>query len=170
MINPYHAGYGDTQGLATAPFAGRKEAFARLYARLFDPVNTGALLFIGQQHIGKTALLYNADSVFKEAAVGVYVPLRETTPANEGAWLLSIAQAVTNVLTERGFTLGRLSQLDPVGDQPREWLEMAFLPQILGALRRKLLILIDDSDRLLMAMRAGQLPDDSFTYLLNLTK
>ncbi len=170
MINPYHAGYGDTQGIAIAPFAGRKEAFARLYARLFDPTNMGALLFIGQQHIGKTALLYNADSVFKDSAVGVYVSLRDTTPPSEGAWLLSLAQAATDVLTERGFTLSRLSQLDPIGDQPREWLELSFLPQTLGAARRKLLILIDDADRLLMAQRAGQIPGDSFAYLLSLTQ
>jgi len=76
MINPYHTGYADTQDLATAPFAGRKEAFARLYARLFDPVNTGALLFIGQQHIGKTALLYNADSVFRERRSGLRAAAR----------------------------------------------------------------------------------------------
>lgn len=170
MINPYHAGYGDTLGVETAPFAGRKEAFARLYARLFDPVNTSALLFLGQQHIGKTALLYNADSVFRESAVGVYVPLRETTPPSEGAWLLALAQAATDVLTERGFTLSRLSQLDPIGDQPREWLELSFLPQTMGAARRKLLFLIDDADRLLMAQRAGQIPTDSFAYLLSLTK
>jgi hypothetical protein len=170
MINPYHAGYGDTQGLVTAPFAGRKDAFSRLYARLFDPVNTGAILFMAQRHMGKSALLLNVGSVFSETAVGVYLPLRETTPPNEGAWLLLVAQSVTNALTEQGYTLGRLSQLDPVGDQPREWLELAFLPQILGAVRGKLLILIDDADRLLMAIRAGQLPNDTFAYLLALTR
>lgn len=169
MINPYHAGYGDPLGIVSAPFAGRKEAFARLYSRLFDPVNTGAILFIGQQHIGKTALLFNADSVFKETAIGVYVPLRDVTPPGEGAWLLSLAQAATDILTERGVTLSRLSQLDPIGDQPREWLETVFLPQTLSAARRKLLILIDDADRLLMAVRAGQLPSDSFAYLRGLT-
>lgn len=170
MINPYHAGYGDTQGLVTAPFAGRKDAFSRLHARLFDPINTGAILFMGQRHIGKSALLLNVGSVFSETAVGVYLPMRETTPPNEAAWLLLLAQTITNALTEQGYTLGRLSQLDPVGDQPRDWLEMAFLPQILGAVRSKLLILIDDADRLLMAIRAGQLPDDSFAYLLALTR
>ena len=169
-VNPYHAKYGDLDGLVSAPFAGRKEAFARLYSRLFDPVNTGAILFLGRQHSGKSALLHNADAVFKETAVGVYVSLRDLTPESEASWLLALAQAITNVLTEHGFTLSRLSQLDPLGDQPREWLETAFLPQTLGAVRRKLLILIDDADRLLMAERAGQLPDDIFDYLLSLTR
>ena len=154
-VNPYHAKYGDSDGLAAAPFAGRKEAFARLYARLYDPVNTGALCFWGAQHSGKSAMLRNADTVFKETAVGVYVPLRDATPESEANWLLALAQAITAALTEHGFTLSRLSQLDPLGDQPREWLETTFLPQTLGAVRRKLLILIDDADRLLMAERAG---------------
>ena len=169
-VNPYHAEYGDREGLVSAPFAGRKEAFARLYSRLSDPVRTGAILFLGRQHIGKSALLRNADAVFKDTAVGVYVSLRDVTPENEAYWLLALAQAVTASLLEHGFTLSRLSQLDPLGDQPREWLETTFLPQILGAVRRKLLILIDDADRLLMAERAGQLPEDTFSYLLSLTK
>ena len=169
-VNPYHAGYGDPVGLVSAPFAGRKEAFARLYARLFDPVNTGALLFVGRQHMGKTALLRNVDAVFKESAVGVYVPLREVTPESEAYWLTSLAHAMTTSLVDSGFTLSRMSQLDPLGDDPRNWLEVNFLPQILGAVRRKLLVLIDDSDRLLMAVRAGQLPSDSFAYLLGLTQ
>ncbi|MEO8395722.1 MAG: hypothetical protein ABI700_22195, partial [Chloroflexota bacterium] len=169
-VNPYHAKYGDQDGLVSAPFAGRKEAFARLYSRLFDPVNTGAILFLGRQHSGKSALLRNTDAVFKDTAVGVYIPLREATPESEASWLLALAQAVTSSLTEHGFTLSRLSQLEPLGDQPREWLETVFLPQTLGAVRRKLLLLIDDSDRLLMAERAGQLPEDIFDYLLSLTK
>ena len=169
-VNPYHAKYGDSDGLAAAPFAGRKDAFARLYSRLYDPVNTGALLFLGTQHSGKSAMLRNADTVFKDAAVGVYVPLRDATPENEASWLVALAQAITSSLTEHGFTLSRLSQLDPLGDQPREWLETTFLPQTLGAVRRKLLILIDDADRLLMAERAGQLPEDIFAYLLGLTR
>src|SRR3954466_4366064 len=99
-VNPYHAKYGDSDGLLSAPFAGRKEAFARLYSRLFDPVNTGAILFLGRQHIGKSALLHNADTVFKDTAVGVYVALRDVTPESEATWLLALAQAITNSLTE----------------------------------------------------------------------
>ena len=169
-VNPYHAGYGDTAGVASAPFAGRKDAFTRLYARMFDPVNTGAILFLGRQHTGKTALLHNTDAIFKETAVGIYVPLRETTLDTEAHWLLALAQMITATLVESGFTLSRLSQLEPLGDQPRDWLEVTFLPQILGAIKRKLLILLDDADRLLSAVRTGQLPADTFSYLLSLTK
>ena len=169
-VNPYHADYGDARTAAAAPFAGRQEAFARLYARLFDPTHTGAILFLGRRHIGKTALLRNADSVFKETALGVYIPLCEIAPESEADWLLALAQAATGELVERGFTLNRLTQLDPPGDDPRTWFETTFMPQILGAVRRKLLILLDDVDRLLMAVRAGQLPADTFDYLLSLTQ
>ncbi len=169
-VNPYHADYGDAAGLAGAPFAGRKEAFAHLYARLTDPVNTGGILFLGAQHTGKSALLHNVDNVFKETAVGIYISLRHVTPESEAYWLTSLADAATTGLIEHGFTLSRMSQLDPLGDNPRNWLEVNFLPQILGAVRRKVVLLIDDADRLLMAVRAGQLPSDSFAYLLSLTQ
>jgi hypothetical protein len=169
-VNPYHPNYHDPSGLASAPFAGRKDSFARLYTRLLDPLNTGAILFLGRQHVGKTALVHNAITIFQETAVGVYVPLRETNLDTEAHWLLALAQAMTTALVDQGFTLSRLSQLDPVGDQPREWLEVTFLPQVLGAVRRKLLILLDDADCMLMAVRAGRLPSDTFAYIFSLAQ
>lgn len=169
-VNPYHAGYNDPSGIASAPFAGRKDSFARLYARLLDPVNTGAIMFLGRQHVGKTALLHNAITVFNETAVGVYVPLRDANLDTEAYWLLALAQAINTVLVEDGYTVSRLSQMDPIGDQPRQWLEVTFLPQVLGAVRRKLLILLDDADCLLMAVRSGRLPVDTFSYLSGLAK
>ena len=171
-VNPYHAGYGDGDptGIASAPFAGRQEAFARLYQRLFDPMNTGALLILGRQHVGKTALLLNADTIFKESAVGVYIPLRQQAMDSESHWLLALANTANEALIERGYTLSRLSQLDPIGDQPRTWLETVFLPQVLGAVRGKLLLLMDDADPLVAAVRANRLPADTFEYLRSLTK
>jgi hypothetical protein len=169
-VNPYHSTYASAVGLASAPFAGRKEAFARLYSRLYDSVNTGAILFLGQKHIGKTALLLNTDSIFKETAVGIYISMRELQVQGEAQWLLALAQTITDTLIEAGFTLSRLSQLDPLGEQPRDWLEVTFLPQILGAVKRKILILIDDADRLLALVRNGQLPADTFNYLYSIAK
>ncbi len=168
-VNPYHPDY-NSPGLATAPFAGRKDVFSRLHARLFDPTKTGALLFMGRQHIGKSALLLNVDAVFRESAVGVYVPLRSAAPEDESHWLMALAEAMNTALVDRGFIVSRMSQLDPLGDSARNWLEVSFMPQILGAARRKLILLIDDADRLLMGVRGGQLPEDSFSYLLSLTQ
>ncbi len=167
LVNPYHSDYDDTR---EAPFAGRKDAFARLHTRLFDPVRSGAILFLGGRHIGKTALLHSVDGVFKETTLSVYVPLRETALDSETEWLLALAQIMTSELVERGFTLTRLSQLDPPEGDIRAWFETTFLPQILGAARRKLLLLLDDADRLMLAVRALQLPDDTFAYLLDLAQ
>ena len=169
-VNPYHAGYGDDQTAAAAPFAGRQDAFARLYARLFDPVSTNAILFVGRRHIGKTALLQNAATVFKETTLGVRIPLRQIALEKESVWLLALAQTITAELVRQGYTVSRLSQLDAPGDDMRHWLEVTFLPQILGAVRRKLLIQLDDVDCLLLAVREGRLPEDTFAYLLSLTK
>ncbi len=169
-INPYHASYVDDQTAAAAPFAGRQDAFARLYARLFDPASTSAILFIGRRHSGKTVLLHNAAAVFKELALGIHVPLRQVTLERESAWLLALAQIITSELVQQGYIVSRLSQLESPGDDMRHWLEVTFLPQILGAVRRKLLILLDDVDCLLLAVRDGQLPEDTFAYLLSLTE
>ena len=123
-VNPYHASYADDQTAAAAPFAGRQDAFARLYARLFDPASTSAILFIGRRHIGKTALLHNAASVFKELALGVHVPLRQVTLEKESAWLLALAQIITAELVKQGYIVSRLSQLESPGDDMRHWLEV----------------------------------------------
>ncbi len=170
MVNPYHASYADDQAAASAPFAGRQDAFARLYARLFDPASTSAILFIGRRHSGKTVLLHNAAAVFKESALGVHVPLRQTALDKESVWLLALAQTITAELVRQGYTVSRLSQLESPGDDMRHWLEVTFLPQILGAVRRKLLIMLDDVDQLLLALRDGRLPADTFTYLLSLSQ
>ena len=122
------------------------------------------------RHSGKTALLYNAASVFKETTLGTYIPLRKLALEKENVWLLALAQTMTSELVRQGFVVSRLSQLDAPGDDMRNWLEVTFLPQILGAAHRKLLIMLDDVDRLVMAVRAGQLPADTFAYLLSLTQ
>lgn len=170
ILNPYHADYADEAHLSDAPFAGRKMAFSRLYHQLTDPARDHALAFLGRRHIGKTALLYAFDSTFSDSFVGAYVPLREVSLDNETDFVLSLAQAATAALLERGFTLSRLNEMEPPGDQVRVWLETVFLPGILGAIRsqRQLVFLLDDADRLLPAVKGRLLPEDMFAYLHDL--
>ena len=52
--NPYHLD-GD---VSSAPFAGRQDAFGRLYGLSSDPGRQHGFLFVGRQGIGKTALLH----------------------------------------------------------------------------------------------------------------
>jgi hypothetical protein len=170
IINPYHADYADEEHLSDAPFAGRKMAFARLYHQLTDPAREHALVILGRRHIGKTALLYAVDSTFSDSFLGAYVPLREVSLDNETEFILALAQAATAALLERGFTLSRLSEMEPPDDQPRAWLDGVFLPGIFGAIRtqRQLVFLLDDADRLLPAIKGKLLTEDTFAFLHDL--
>ena len=165
LANPYHTG--DAAGLATAPFAGRQDAFGRIYGQISDPGRKQAILILGRRKIGKSALLYAAGSVFKETVVTVYIPLRDEPITSEYDWLLSLAQTITEAVAERGYTLSRLSQIEPPGNDIRLWFDDTFLPHILAALRgtRDLLLLFDDADRLLVALKTATLPEDALDFL-----
>ncbi|MBE0688680.1 MAG: hypothetical protein IH587_00985, partial [Anaerolineae bacterium] len=122
--NPYACSADDP---TLAPFAGRQAAFARLRQQFTDPARTGALLVLGRRRIGKTAFLRAFDMAFDETFVGVYVSLRELALQTEAEWWLSLAQAITERLIERSFTLHRLIDLAPPGDDARGWFAEAYL-------------------------------------------
>lgn len=168
--NPYHADYDDEDGLITAPFAGRKAALGRLYQQLTDPSHSGALVYIGRRHGGKTAMLRAFDSAFSSGYAGAYLSLRTTPPEDETALMLALAQSATDALIQAGSGLTRLQDLEPPGAFPREWFTQEFLPNAIASLRqgRRLVFLLDDAERLLIAMRAGSLRDDIFTFLRDL--
>jgi hypothetical protein len=170
VLNPYHADYADEEQLASAPFAGRKAAFARLYQQLTDTVRQSALVVLGGRHIGKTALLYAFSAAFSETVVGVYVSLRETALDSETDFILGLAQAATAALFDQGYALSRLTDIEPPGDQPRLWLDTIFLPGAIATIHspRQLVFLLDDADRLLPAIRGGLLPQDTFDFLHHL--
>lgn len=169
-INPYHAGGDDTVG--SAPFAGRQDAFGRLYGLTSDPARSGGFLFLGRKGIGKTALLRAIGGLFKDTAISAILPLRDVAIEGESAWLLTVAQSVTAVLIERGFTLSRLSMIEAPGADMRRWLEDVFFPHVFATIRttRQLLLLFDDADRLLMAIKAGTLPPDTLVFFTELLK
>ncbi len=166
--NPYHADFGDD--VALAPFAGRQDAFGRLYQQFNDPARRRALVFVGRRRIGKTALLHACDHAFSETFVGALVALRAAPPASETELVLSMAQAATAALIERDFTLSRLSDMPPPDDDPRGWFAETFLPQVLAAIRayRQLTFMLDDVDRLAHSARTGAVGEDIFTYLHDL--
>ena len=170
VLNPYHADYADEQRLASAPFAGRKVAFARLYQQLTDPARQSALVVLGGRHIGKTALLYAFGAAFSETVIGVYASMRDITLDSETDFILGLAQAATAALLDQGYALSRLSDMDPPGDQPRYWLDNIFLPGAIATLHslRQIVFLLDDADRLLPAIRGGLLPQDTFAFLQQL--
>jgi len=167
-LNPYHNG--DPARLADAPFAGRQTALARVGALVSDAGRPNGVLFTGAQGMGKSALLHGISATLPPNFIGVIVPLRRADLRDETRWFMLLAEAVSQVLVERDFTLSRLSQIEPPGDDPRTWFETIFLPPIFGALRahRRLIFLFDDAERLLHAVRDGALPPDTIAYLSRL--
>ncbi|MDX2161805.1 MAG: hypothetical protein SF162_10815 [bacterium] len=163
--NPYHHDYGDD--VAAAPFAGRADAFARLYRHLARSDRVNAMCILGQRHIGKTALLHAARAVFADSHLGVYVSLRENPVDDLTDWVLLLAQSATAALIERGYTVHRLSALQPPAENPFDWFTTTFLPALIGALRntRRLLWLIDDGHEALAAVRMGKLPANLFAHM-----
>ncbi|MBL8134190.1 MAG: ATP-binding protein [Anaerolineae bacterium] len=162
--NPYHNG--DPARLIYAPFAGRQAAMARVGALVTKAGRPNGLLFIGWRGSGKTALLHAIASTMPDSFVGVIVPAG-SPPRDETSWLVSLAEAITAALVDANFTLSRLSQVEPPGDNPRRWFEEVFLPPTLGALHpnRRMLLMLDDADRLIRAVRDETLPADTFAFL-----
>lgn len=162
LSNPYYAEY--------PPFAGRKAAFARLNQHLTDTGSGDALVFVGRQGIGKTALLKNFDAVFDETYIGVYIPLRDTGLGDEAEWTLGLAQEITAAVHSRNFTLTRLADLPPPGDDSRGWFVERFLPDILAVIRphRRLILLLDDAEEWFDAVQREWLPADMFAHMQHL--
>lgn len=166
--NPYHNG--DPSRLNLAPFAGRQSALARVGALVADGGRSTGLLFTAWRSMGKTALLHAIIGSLPETFIGGIVSLRSDVPRNEKAWFLQLAETITGALVERNFTLSRLSDIEPPGDDPRLWFEDVFLPPIFGAMRtnHQIILMLDDVERLITVVRGGQLPSDTFAYLSSL--
>ncbi len=171
MVNPYHANYGDDQALRPRRLPG---------ARMPSPGSTPACStrrpparscsWAGGTS-AKRRCCTTSTPCSRRSALGIYVPLRQVAP-REGKRVAAGAGADHHRRTgpSRATSSAASRSLIRSATTCAHWLEVTFLPQILGAVRRKLLILLDDVDRLLMAVRDGQLPEDTFTYLLSLTQ
>jgi hypothetical protein len=165
LTNPYRIVPSDD--LALAPFAGRQAALAQLHARLADPANTEAMLYLGRKGVGKTAFLRHVYSALDETFIGVYIALDDSATTDEMEWLLTLARYATAELIGRGYPLGRLTELPPPLSDVRGWFVKTFVPELLSVIRahRRMVFLLDDADVLLDALVAGRLPDDSFVFL-----
>lgn len=168
--NPYRPLPDENDG--SAPFAGRQKAFEFLYQRLTDPAGTESSLIMGRQEGGKTALLHHFNRFFDETFVSVYIPLADKRLTSEADWLQLLANEATKALSERNYTLSRLPEWDSTAADKRDWFSATYLPEILNIIRRqrRLVFLLDDTDALLQAISAGNLPEDSIAYLHNLVQ
>ncbi|MCS7071058.1 MAG: ATP-binding protein, partial [Anaerolinea sp.] len=169
LTNPYHADYADEDALPGVPFAGRRAVLGRLHHLLTSPGQPAALTVVGRRRLGKTALLRAFDGAFGDDFLGAYVPLRQGT-GTETDFILALAQAITAGLIAHQLPVTRLAGLEPPGDDPRGWFRDRFLPAACGPGRpgRRIVLLLDDADRLAHALRSDRLPRDLPAWLAGL--
>ncbi len=162
--NPYHP-----DDPALAAFAGREAAFARLHQHLTNPTHAEAVLFLGRRQVGKTALLRHFGDFFDETFIDVYLPLGEAPLASESDWLLYLVRGVGRALAMRDFTLTRLPEPPDDTNQLRQWFSEHYLHALFGVIRyRRLVLLLDDADKLIQAVSSDNLAVDHFAYLQKL--
>lgn len=165
LTNPYSTGAGDDPALA--PFAGRQAAFTRLHQHLKAPESSGALTFIAHARYGKTAFLrrfsWNAD----ETLVAVFIPLEQMRLSSEDELIHAIVRYTFSLLARWDITLSHLPPLPEQTTGLRDWLADDWLPELWRVIRphRQLVLLLDDAQSLIDAIRDGQLPADSPAYL-----
>ncbi|MDX1995118.1 MAG: ATP-binding protein [bacterium] len=170
ISNPYEP------GSPQMPFAGRAEAFTRLHQHLIDSqAATLPPLYLGRRRIGKTALLQQVERMFDpEETVAVYIPLRRVPLSDETRWLETLAQAIRHTIEERAYHAYLLPPLPGEGEMPegglRNWIHNDLLPAVFYAIRsqRRLVLLLDDADRLAQALESGALPADHPGFLAGL--
>lgn len=153
-------------------FAGRETALARLHHTLNNPQPRHALAFTGRHYTGKTALLHHALTTFDELDLSLLLTVDARLTADANTLLSTLYHALYEVVLRAGFSANRLPVLP---DEPipwREWLAQIGLPGLMTVLRggRRLILLLDDADQLLDAIRAGRLPQDTMSYLQSLLR
>ncbi|MBL8154740.1 MAG: hypothetical protein JNM70_11200 [Anaerolineae bacterium] len=158
-------------GEGTALFVGRQKLFDYLYHQLADPQGNRAALILGREGSGKSAALHRFRQVAEETFIGVPIDLKTVPLQDESAWLTQLALSTMRVLGERDFSLYRLPRPGSSDLETRDWFDERYLPEAFNIIRhRRLIFLLDDGEVLLDAIRRGDLPEDSLTYLSSLLR
>lgn len=150
-------------------FVGRADAYNRIHQYLTDPTSPHALVFLGGQSIGKSALLWHVDHSLNENTFGVFVPLRQDAPTTETDVLKAIVQHTLMTFSDQHIVF-RASATGETGKIDREWFAEQFLPRVFETIRakRRLLLLLDDVDVLIDRLQSGQIPADFPAFLSGL--
>jgi hypothetical protein len=181
--NPYASVENSAVSSVPFEFVGRADALAHLHQYLIDPQQQTALVFTGQQHSGKSALLWafqglcasdaSQTGMYAGTYFPVYLALIPAMLSDEGAWLLTLYEAIYTAMLSGGFSAERLPPPAPdaqTRDQPaaiRAWLLGTALPRLHQLLRggRRLVLLLDDAQEWLHAIDSGALPSDTPAFL-----
>jgi hypothetical protein len=150
------------------PFLGRAGAFARL-SQYLNTSHPGALVYVGAEGVGKTALLHAVAQhmTTNQIGLGVLIPL-ESLPTQQNELALALYQAAYGALVaDRGVSSlpSRLPELpDPTEGAVdwMDWLAQVGLPGISQALRpnRRLIYLLDNVQIWIEAIEQKTLAQD----------
>ncbi len=165
--NPYQ--YNSPVSIA-ARFTGRREAIAFVQQHLVGGHQANALAIFGGPQMGKSSLLRQLPHHLDERYCAIRLSLRAGTVAGEQAWLSALASAVPDAIALLNIQSARLPDLPVRPSELRAALLGEYMAEGLHSLRRDrhLLILIDNAERLLIAVQQGALPKDSFAFLAQL--
>lgn len=151
-------------------FAGRDAIFVRMQQRIFDQPYRQAIAFIGQDGMGKSALLRHFTHTFHDPILSLYFPLADLTWTTEEDWLRLLRDATNQLLIDHNYSMSRVPELsapEEDGEAPpfAQWFREDYLPEVLRILRshRRLVWLFDDAETLWQ-----QLPPDHLLYLQSL--
>lgn len=163
--NPYDTNH------TIPPLAGRDAELARIHHHVTNPANTDIPFFVGWQETGKTSLLKHYATVADDSIATLYVPLKSQRISNENQWLNHIYQRIEDLVVAMGFSASRLPERVE-GISWREWLKFNALPEIYAIIRpqRRIVILLDDVERLLVAIDEKSLPEDHLAFLHDLDR
>jgi len=152
------------------PFAGRDALYARLQQQILDQPQRQAIVFTGQDGMGKTALLQHFTHTFHDPILSVYFPLGELNWTDEEAWIRLLRTATAQLLLEHNYSMSRLPERTAPDEESKPpplaaWFREEYLPEILAILRshRRLVWLFDDAENLW-----ENLPAEHLTYLHDL--
>lgn len=174
--SPYHPS--DTTPYTPTAFVGRLDAYSRMNQHFTDNAQQ-ALIFTGQRHMGKSALLWHFSEAFDDNTIGVLLLLYELRvdgdePSEcEKDLLVMLIEGVRGALVNHQVVTERLPDM-PDSDSAglRLWVANDFLPAVLHRIRahRRVVLLMDDVDVLLTLVEDGHLATDIFTYFSSLLK
>jgi hypothetical protein len=156
-----------------APFAGRESILSTLRQRLTDPAHTRAEVFVGRRQIGKTALLRHLEIALENSHLSVTIACERLPLEREGDTLIAFGLALIDAVAARAAI--HRERIPPLPDTPtledsRRWLAETCLPTLITALRgqRRLLLLLDNADRLIDAIHDRRWTKDGPRFLASL--
>lgn len=153
-----------------APFAGREAIYARLQQDILDPADRHAIIYLGHDGMGKSALLQHFSSVFDDSILlSIYVSLETMDLADKEALFQYLLTETNLLLDKHSFSLSRVPSLDTDDENEdgevqvslKNWMRDTYLPEVLQIIRphRRLVWLFDDAEYLL------KIADEQITYL-----